>query len=139
MQFQVPQFIEVEDKLVGPLTFIQFVYLLGGGGASYIIWALVSPFSTLIAVILITPIVGIALALAFYKVNNRPFIVTLEYGLRYFLTDKLYIWSKRPEASPTPAALPAVPKKLAVTVPKLSESKLKDLAWSLDIAEKMKH
>ncbi|TSC80302.1 MAG: hypothetical protein G01um101429_152 [Parcubacteria group bacterium Gr01-1014_29] len=31
-QFQVPQFIEVEDKIFGPLTTKQFFYLLGGGG-----------------------------------------------------------------------------------------------------------
>ncbi|TSC61742.1 MAG: SsrA-binding protein, partial [Parcubacteria group bacterium Athens0416_74] len=32
MQFQVPQFIEVEDKIVGPLTFKQFVFIAGGLG-----------------------------------------------------------------------------------------------------------
>ena len=27
MQYQVPQFIEVEDKIFGPLTFKQFLYI----------------------------------------------------------------------------------------------------------------
>jgi hypothetical protein len=29
MQFRVPQFIDIEDKLFGPLTFKQFIYLAG--------------------------------------------------------------------------------------------------------------
>ena len=42
MQFQVPQFIEVEDKIFGPLTFKQFVYVAGGAGLAYLVWR-VSP------------------------------------------------------------------------------------------------
>ena len=38
MQFQVPQFIEIEDKIFGPLTFKQFIYLAGGVGASIVLW-----------------------------------------------------------------------------------------------------
>ena len=38
MDYQVPQFIEVEDKLVGPLTFKQFVYLAGGAGICVILF-----------------------------------------------------------------------------------------------------
>ena len=34
MQFQVPQFIETEDKVVGPLTLRQFMYIAGAGAAS---------------------------------------------------------------------------------------------------------
>lgn len=137
MQFQVPQFIEVEDKLVGPLTFKQFIYLLGGGGGAYLIWTLLSGISSIIAIIFIIPVVGLSLALAFYKINNRPFIVFLEFGLKYFLTEKLYIW--RPPTVDSASAKtqqPAKPKKIEPEVPRLTESKLKDLAWSLDITEK---
>jgi len=38
MQFQVPQFIEVEDKIIGPLTFKQFVFVGGGFGMAYVLW-----------------------------------------------------------------------------------------------------
>lgn len=138
MQFQVPQFIEVEDKLVGPLTFKQFVYLLGGAGASYIVWRLVSPFSTILAFVLLAPFAAVALALAFYKVNSRPFSNTLESGTKFYFKDRLYIWSKIPEKTPKRATAPAPAAKPAIFIPKLTESKLKDLAWSLDINEKMK-
>jgi len=32
MRFEVPQFIEVEDKIFGPFTWKQFIYLMGGEG-----------------------------------------------------------------------------------------------------------
>jgi hypothetical protein len=71
MQFQVPQFIEVEDRIFGPLTFKQFVYLAGGLGAGYLLYR-VLPF--IVAAPLIMAIVGFAAALAFIKFNGRPFI-----------------------------------------------------------------
>ena len=43
MRFQVPQFIEIESKIFGPLTLKQFIYLIGGGGIIFILYALL-PF-----------------------------------------------------------------------------------------------
>ncbi|MEK7574803.1 MAG: PrgI family protein [Patescibacteria group bacterium] len=128
MRFQVPQFIEVEDKIFGPLTLKQFIYLAGGGGLSFVIYTYLNFF---IAIFLIVPIVILAVALAFYKVNNRGFINVLESGFQYILSNKLYIWKKMPKKpdAKTQEQASATP----VYVPKLSDSKLKDLTWSLDI------
>lgn len=134
MQFQVPQFIEVEDKIVGPLTFKQFVYLLGGAGASYILWSL---FPAIVAIIFIAPIAALALALAFFKVNGRPFIVALEKGFVYLTGGKLYLWKKQEKAiKRTVEILPS--ERQTISVPKLTEGKLKDIAWSLDIKERQR-
>ncbi|NCT02072.1 PrgI family protein, partial [Candidatus Parcubacteria bacterium] len=38
MRFEVPQFIEVEDKIFGPLTWRQFLYLSGGLGMAVVIF-----------------------------------------------------------------------------------------------------
>ena len=38
MRFQVPQFIEVEDKIFGPLTLKQFIYVFGGGGLCFVFY-----------------------------------------------------------------------------------------------------
>lgn len=135
MQFQVPQFIEVEDKIIGRLTLKQFLYLAGGVGASialyiYIPWKLV-------AVLLIIPIVAFSLALAFYRLNNKPFIDVVQASFYYFLGDKLYLW-KKAEKKPVSEIADQIQKaKSMVSVPKMSESKLKDLTWSLDIKENL--
>ena len=137
MQYQVPQFIEVEDKIFGPLTLKQVIYLAGGGGACLAIYTLLPLYA---AIPLSLPFAALALALAFYEVNGRPFIVAMEHAVGYFFGTKLYLWKQRAPAAPTDAAVAensaeASAQQLGLTVPKLSDSKLKDLSWSLNIKD----
>lgn len=131
MRFQVPQFIEIEDKIFGPLTFKQFVYLVGGAGLAYLFYEL---FPLYIAFFLILGIVAFAAALAFYKVNNKPFIEIVRAAVSYFLTKKIYIWMKREK----PIERKGGEKKEASVetyIPKLSDSKLRELSWSLGVKD----
>lgn len=133
-QFTVPQFIEVEDKIFGPLTLKQFIYLLGGGAAVFIIYV----FAGMLGVIFLgLPIAGFAAALAFYKVNNQPFIKIAANALSHYAGSKLYVWQKREIKKQPLAAKPEI-EKPKLELPKITESKLKDLAWSLDVKEKIK-
>jgi len=133
MRYQVPQFIEIEDKIIGPLTIKQFVYLAGGAGMAFIVYTYVYFY---IAIILIAVIIPLALALAFYKVNNKPFIDFLESAFLYYTKQNLYIWKKE-EKKPV-ATIEKTPEPAnQVYVPRLSDSKLKDLSWSLDINENL--
>src|SRR3989304_8872756 len=91
MRFQIPQYIEVEDKLFGPLTFKQFIYVAGGIGVGVVLFSFLPLFLAIIPAIVI---LVFALALAFYKVNGKPFIHIAEAFLKYLLTDKLYLWKK---------------------------------------------
>jgi hypothetical protein len=91
MQFQVPQYIEVEDKIIGPLTLKQFLYLAAGGGILFMLWFLVELWLFIIMAIIIG---FICAALAFYKVNGRPLIAFLGSIMTYFKKPKLYIWKK---------------------------------------------
>ena len=134
MRFQVPQFIEVEDKIFGPLTIKQFICLLGGAGLSFIVYSFVG--NLFLSAVFIVPIMAFALALAFYKVNGKPFINVVEAAFTYFVNSKLYIWKKVdkvPVAKNAPTAAGAASPDFYV--PKLSDSKLKDLTWSLDIKQ----
>ena len=139
MRFQVPQFIEVEDKVFGQLTVKQFIYLAAGGALGFIVWSIL-PIPSLIKIILILPVLAFAAALAFYKVNNKPFINIVEAAFKYYLASKLYIWKRTPKKlgsvqSENPQK--TVDQYKSILVPKVSESKLKDLTWSLDIKESM--
>jgi len=92
MRFEVPQFIEIEDKIFGPFTWRQFVYLGGGIGAAVVMF-LVLP--TILAIILGIPLALLAGALAFYPINNRPFSYFLEAVYNYFVNEKLYLWRRK--------------------------------------------
>jgi len=92
MQFEVPQFIEIEDKIFGPLTWRQFVYLGGGVGAAVVIFLV---FGFIVFMLLGLPIALLAGALAFFPVNNRPFSYFLEAVYNYATNDKLYLWHQK--------------------------------------------
>jgi len=94
--------------------------------------------SLLYAAIPMFIVLGMSAALAFYKVNTKPLINVVEAALKYWFGGKLYIWKKedKPVTVATPADLVKEAKSYAgITVPKISDSKLKDLTWSLDIKE----
>jgi hypothetical protein len=85
MRFEVPQFVDIEDKIFGPLTFKQFIYIAGGVGVSIVAWVLLPK---LIAIIIIGVAMGFGVALAFYNTNStgslsysssrRPYVMPLE-------------------------------------------------------------
>ena len=133
MRYQVPQFIEIEDKIFGPLTFKQFIYLAGAGGVCLLFFTLLPLY---IAVLCMIPFIALGAALAFYQVNGRPFIVALEHAFGYFFGHKLYLWKQHSAKTPSAVAQAPVAAMTTLTVPKLSNSKLKDLAWSLNIKDR---
>ncbi len=132
MRFQVPQFIEIEDKVIGPLTVKQFVYLVGGTGMSFVMYSFLPFFLAVIAILAIIPL---SMALAFYKINNKPFIDFLESAFMFYTRGNLYIWKKQERKS---EQVKKVEENYdQVKVPRLSDSKLKELSWSLDINENL--
>jgi hypothetical protein len=137
MRFQVPQFIEVEDKIFYSLTLKQFIYLAGGAGLSFIVYRIIG--NLVIAALPVILVMSFSVALAFAKYNSKPFIYILESAFKYFFSSKLYIWKKENRiAQPNSAKSEAELKQYAsVMVPKISDSKLKDLTWSLDIKESL--
>lgn len=134
MQYQVPQFTDVEDKIFGPLTLKQFVYVAGGAGLAFLLWNFLPK---LLAAPLALGIFGFAASLAFVKVNKKPLIFTIEAAFMYFVHSKLYLWQanrhKNKKKKTSSPQLPSVQPE----VPSLSENKLKSLAWSLDINERL--
>ena len=132
MEYQVPQFIEVEDKIFGPLTIRQFIYLAGGGG---LVAILVLTFGLFIGVLLGIPVGALAVALAFYKINGKPFIEILESGFGFFLGKRLYLWRKEKEPVTPAAVMEASAAPVVVPKEALSRRKLEELAWSLDVKD----
>ena len=93
MQFQVPQFIEIEDKIFGPLSFRQFVFVAGGVGLSFLahIW-----LPAYLEIFVLPAIGALSIALAFFKFNNRSFVLIMEAAFKFFFSRRLYLWQKRP-------------------------------------------
>lgn len=91
MQFSVPQFIEVEDKIIGPLTLKQCLYLLAGGAIIAFFWYF---FKFWLFIIIAIPVGALTFALAFLKINGRPFGQVLLAFIVFATKPKLYLWKK---------------------------------------------
>lgn len=91
-QFQVPQFIETEAKIVGPMTLKQFLYIAVAALISFFTFFALKTF----AWIILTAIVAtIAISLAFIKYNGRPLTTILKSVLDYAWRPKLYLWQQK--------------------------------------------
>ncbi len=134
MQFKVPQFLEIEDKIFGPFTFKQFAYLAGGAGLCYTLFKLLGFFMGFIPIALIA---SFSLALTFYRPNGKPFLDVVEASIKYVFGDKLYIWKRREIKLEDKEKVEQ--KRIELQqISKLSGSKLRDLAWSLDVLDAKK-
>ena len=137
MQFKVPQFLDIEDKIFGPFTVSQFAYLAGGAGISFILYKLLG---LLFAIIPILVVAGLALALTFYRPNGKPFIMMIQAWARYVSEDKLYLWKRRKNKTIGGVDPSKSIKGDDISMPdtKFGGSKLRDLAWSLDVLDMKK-
>ena len=95
MRFTVPQFIEHEAKIVGPLTFKQFVFVGLAAAIAFVLYFSL-PFSVFLVACVILG--GTAASLAFLKIGGRSLPVILANILKFNLTPKFYLWKKKEEA-----------------------------------------
>lgn len=132
MQFSVPQFVEIEDKIIGPLTLKQFLILLSGGLIELMIYSLFKN-SILFLILFSLPVVAFFGYLAFGKLNGRPVLGSLPSVLKFISTPKVWIFERTGEkaismSKKSPAVLPNQ-KRLE---PGQVGSQLKRLAYLLD-------
>ena len=100
MQFQVPQYIDVEDHIVGPLTIRQFLYIATGfliifTSFFFLLTWLWVPFSIVVA--------AVSLSLALVKYNGRPLLSAAIAAFSFFMKPKSYVWQKPPTGTGTQA------------------------------------
>ncbi len=130
MQFKVPQNIDLEDKIVGPLTLIQFLYLLGGGILDYIL--LITLGANFIFWILSIPITIFALSMSFLKIQDQPLAHFIVAGIYYLTHPRIRVWQRTDQ----PEIIKAAPKKKKVEVMpekrRIERSQLEQLAYVLD-------
>lgn len=133
MQYTVPKFIEVEDKVIGPLTLKQFAFLATGIGIFVILAYMVS---VVLAVLIGLPLLAIFGAFAFYKPYGRPFSAYFSSILQFFVQPRFYLFKRIPQALKSETKLKKKPAKKEPAQKKVALSKLRDLAWTLDIGGK---
>lgn len=90
-QFVVPQFIDVEDKIIGPITIRQFLIMLAGGLIIFITYRL-ADFELFIFTLVVVG--GISFVLAFIKINGQSFHYVILNIVQFLKKPSVRVWDK---------------------------------------------
>lgn len=125
-QYSTPQFIDREQKVLGPLTIRQVVLF---GAVALILFMLYFYVHLYILIGAAVVLISGALIIAFIKVNGRPLSSFLFSFLGYFTTSRRYTWRKT-EAK-TIVSQPdkkSGEEKPEILIKNIDEKKVKELA-----------
>ena len=135
-RYQVPQFIDVEDKLFGAFTLKQFIYVGGGAGLGFLCIHFIPFFFVAIFPALI--FVALGIALAFYKYNTKPFIDLIDSALAYASRPRLYVWHQKEKQGDDRTEISLenyrpTSSRPSGEVATVKGSRLGDLSWTIDV------
>lgn len=88
-QFTVPQFISIENQIIGPITTRQFVIMMAGFVLMGICYKLLTFWAFSLISVIIFAISGIV---AFLKINGQPFHYYILNLSQYFKKPRLRVW-----------------------------------------------
>ncbi|NTV41495.1 MAG: PrgI family protein [Candidatus Moranbacteria bacterium] len=128
MLINVPQYTDVEDKIVGPLTMKQLGWFIVLGIILIIFW---NVLPGILFFLFGFPIALLFVALAFYKPYGQPLGNFIIFGVLYFFRPKVYVWKRTMEKEQVVKKA----EKLEVTnfaEKKVTSETLKNLASLLD-------
>jgi|SRR5581483_2743994 len=97
MRFQVPQFIDIQDKVVGPLTLKQFFIYLGG---VFVLIPLYFTFDVSLFITVAIPIIGLTALFAHFRLNGQSLFQVVGNATGYFLRGQLFLWRRTGQEKP---------------------------------------
>jgi len=132
-QYNIPQFVDSEDKIFGPVTIRQFAVLAIGVVIGGFLWYFLQNNIELFIVSILPVVVG-TFAFAFVKINGQNFDIFLTNLFIFIIKPKLFLWSR--DVDPTRSVLKmTIQKKQASymrTQNEYSQSRVEEVAWTLD-------
>ena len=136
MQFQVPQFIKRELKIVGPLTFKQFLFVAMGFLGCAIFYFFLMQKSAFLFVVLSILILFASIAMAFVKIQGIPLPTVITNFFLFSISKKTYLWKKK-TFSPQIIEVKKEPKQEkskeeTILGPSADKSQLEDLSTKLE-------
>lgn len=127
--FSVPQFIGVEDKIAGPLTWRQLLWMIGMGA---ILLTFFNLFDTALFIIVAVPTILLFVVFAFYRPNGFPMTTFVFYMFLFLFRPKVSVWERPVKVRPVTQA-PAKPNDPLPIGPKhIDRARLAELARILD-------
>ncbi|MBI2098258.1 MAG: hypothetical protein HYT49_01160 [Candidatus Wildermuthbacteria bacterium] len=93
-QFQTPQFIEREAKIIGPLTFKRAAYVGVPLMINFVLWFAIAADYFILFVLLAILLEGAGIMLAFGTVEGRTFPQLIVNVLFFMAKPKMFVWER---------------------------------------------
>jgi len=93
-QFETPQFIDRESKVIGPLTFRRAGYLGAPLAVIFLLWFVLAANNFIAFVVASIALEGVGAALAFVKLEGKSIPQVLMNALFFFMRPKTYVWKR---------------------------------------------
>ncbi len=136
-RYTVPKFIEHKAKIVGPLTFQQFLYIGGAAAICFILYFTLPLFYFIMTAL---PVMLVGAGLAFGQIGGRSLPVVLKNFLSFSFGPKIYLWKKKTSLPPKfkeKKVEPELKKAEETPVPTaVGKSKLKNLSTQVETGTK---
>jgi len=135
MQFQVPQGIERELKIVGPLTFKQFLFIGGAGLGCAVLYLFLMQKSFFLFIISSILVVTAGISLAFVKIQGTPLPTALMNLLFFSISKKTFLWKRKvfsPQIIRIQRERPKETKEKGSQISISEKSQLEDLSSKLE-------
>jgi len=127
-QFVVPQFIDVEDKIIGPITTRQFIIMLAALLLDFAAYKLATFIFFIFLFFIIT---GAGIIISFAKINGQPFHYFLLNLFQTMRRPRLRVWFIpliNSELKASAASAPPTPPEMKINKERPEASRLSDLA-----------
>lgn len=133
MEAKVPQRIDMEDKIIGPLTLVQFLYLLFGGLFIYLLNSWTKGTAIRFFYYPVAVIVGLlAMAFAFLKIQDRPFLYFFFSFLNYLRRPRNRVWMKGEHIKLARVVQKAAPPKTEAPRKEFDRQRVKEVTKVID-------
>lgn len=93
-QYKIPQNLDIEDKILGPFTLKQFLYIIVGGIIVYVLFNIIGTKNLTLFILISLPIAALVLALVFVQINGRPFVDFFFYFSEFLKDPREKKWIK---------------------------------------------
>lgn len=92
MQVTVPQFIDVENKIIGPISARQFIILVVAGFCEYLLFS----FTSTLTLFIVGPfLLGLGILFAFVRINGQMFHIFALNVLTSLKRPRLRLWQRQ--------------------------------------------
>jgi hypothetical protein len=89
--FVAPQFIDVEDRIIGPITTKQFILMIAGGVIVFLAFKILDQSAAIITTLITA---GLVVLFGFVKINGRRFHEFIGSMLEVLKRPRIRVWHK---------------------------------------------